>query len=537
MAFVPPNMTANSFTSSNHSDEDMLRPLEYFINRATDPFIDASVREEHINKLCERVNNEIDGATVAINVLGHKIVSPDQNEVYYSLQCIEELVRQCGDKVHNRVGKYRFLNQIVKIISPKYLGSQTSNAVKEYAIRLLFNWQLSFRHIPKIKEVYDSLKENGLIAKDPEIPEQEIAVIAGSSRCASFEDEEKSKLLKSLLSSGNKEDLQAANRLIKSLVKCEDKKTERAIKRQCDLSAARKISDTIIDYIINDNLTENGLTSSKLPEYHHERLKAAVEEGYRLRPLLFQYASEAAEAGDPVLEEILKINDRLNKALQVRLADESASKTRRFSDITTRYRDEEAADLLSLDYLVETVENKRNDDEIAKKPQRIETVDIDSLTLIDTSNQANNRHTNLIDDTSDVPFIGYNKEMTPVLPRRRQMQSFPVNKATTSVSETLLELATPVNENPSPSESAADLMASPIASLPEFVTLDPITITLADREPQKCFNSHGVEIMLYHVASHPYPSARSYVIVISNYNVHALESIELALKCEDPVRS
>ncbi|PAV64106.1 hypothetical protein WR25_05614 isoform A [Diploscapter pachys] len=478
MAFVPPNMTANSFTSSNHSDEDMLKPLEYFINRATDPFIDASVREEHINKLCERVNNEIDGATTAINVLGHKIVSPDQNEVYYSLQCIEELVRQCGDKVHNRVGKYRFLNQIVKIISPKYLGSQTSNAVKEYAIRLLFNWQLSFRHIPKIKEVYDSLKENGLITKDPEIPEQEIAVVAGSSRCASFEDEEKSKLLKSLLSSGNKEDLQAANRLIKSLVKCEDKKTERAIKRQCDLSAAKKISDAIIDYIINENLTENGLTSSKLPEYHHERLKAAVEEGYRLRPLLFQYASEAAEAGDPVLEEILKINDRLNKALQVRLADESASKTRRFSDITTRYREEEAADLLSLDYLVETVENKRNDDEIAKKPQGIETVDIDSLTLIDTPNQANNRHANLIDDTSDVPFIGYNKEMTPVLPRRRQMQSFPVNKATTSVSETLLELATPVNENPSPSESAADLMASPIDSLPEFVTLDPITIIL-----------------------------------------------------------
>ena len=27
--------------------------------------------------------------------------------------------------------------------------------------------------------MYDSLKENGLIAKDPEIPEQEIAVVAG----------------------------------------------------------------------------------------------------------------------------------------------------------------------------------------------------------------------------------------------------------------------------------------------------------------------------------------------------------------------
>ena len=73
-------------------------------------------------------------------------------------------------------------------------------------------------------------------------------------------------------------------------------------------------------------------------------------------------------------------------------------------------------DLLSLDYLTETVENKINDDEITKKPQRIETIGIDSLTLLDTSNQTSSSHANLIDDTADVPFIGYNKvKLFPVL--------------------------------------------------------------------------------------------------------------------------
>ncbi|KAK6057128.1 VHS domain protein [Cooperia oncophora] len=105
------------------------RPIEYWISRSTDPFIDAETRKQYVQKLCDRVNYEADGALVATGILGHKIVSPDQDEALYSLQAVDQLVRKCGEKVHNRVGKFRFLNQIVKLITPKYLGAQTSPEV------------------------------------------------------------------------------------------------------------------------------------------------------------------------------------------------------------------------------------------------------------------------------------------------------------------------------------------------------------------------------------------------------------------------
>ena len=43
--------------------------------------------------------------------------------------------------------------------------------------------------------------------------------ISGTERSSVFQDEEKSKLLQKLLQSKNPEDLQAANRLIKTMVK------------------------------------------------------------------------------------------------------------------------------------------------------------------------------------------------------------------------------------------------------------------------------------------------------------------------------
>lgn len=62
------------------------------------------------------------------------------------------------------------------------------------------------------------LKEQRVVMKDPELPFEPSAV-SPPSKLATFEDEEKANLLSQLLKSKNKEDLQAANRLIKSMVR------------------------------------------------------------------------------------------------------------------------------------------------------------------------------------------------------------------------------------------------------------------------------------------------------------------------------
>lgn len=62
-------------------------------------------------------------------------------------------MRKCGSKVHVKVGRFKFLNQMVKIVSPKYQGKDSSLEVKELTVRLLYSWHKSMPYIEKFKEV------------------------------------------------------------------------------------------------------------------------------------------------------------------------------------------------------------------------------------------------------------------------------------------------------------------------------------------------------------------------------------------------
>lgn len=67
------------------------------------------------------------------------------------------------------VGRFRFLNELIRILSPKFYGSQTPQVVKERAIKFLTDAAGSKRRqwFPsehaKIDAVYNSLVEGGVI--------------------------------------------------------------------------------------------------------------------------------------------------------------------------------------------------------------------------------------------------------------------------------------------------------------------------------------------------------------------------------------
>lgn len=44
-----------------------------------------------------------------------------------SLQVLEACMKNCGRRFHNEVGKFRFLNELVKVISPK-VGNKSASA-------------------------------------------------------------------------------------------------------------------------------------------------------------------------------------------------------------------------------------------------------------------------------------------------------------------------------------------------------------------------------------------------------------------------
>lgn len=153
-------------------------------------------------------------------MIATRIHSQNEKEVLQTLNILDMCMAKCGNAFHSEVGKFRFLNEMIKLVSPKYLGSQTPLTVRQKVLQLMYVWTLDYPKETKIKEAYDMLRKQGVIKEVPSLSISADGInFQRKSTNSVFQDEEKSKLLQYLLQSKNPEDLQAANRLIKSMVK------------------------------------------------------------------------------------------------------------------------------------------------------------------------------------------------------------------------------------------------------------------------------------------------------------------------------
>ncbi|XP_065416430.1 ADP-ribosylation factor-binding protein GGA2 isoform X3 [Chrysemys picta bellii] len=285
-----------------------LGALEQLLHKATDP----SIPEENwecIQRFCDQVNADLEGPSIAPRLLAHKIQSPQEMEALHALTVLETCVNNCGERFHYEVAKFRFLNELIKVLSPKYLGTWSTEKVKSRVIEIMFSWTVWFPQEVKIRDAYQMLKKQGVIKQDPKLLEDKILPPPSPRpKNSIFDvDEEKSKLLARLLKSNHPEDLQAANRLIKSMIKEEQEKSAKVSKR---LNAIDEVHSSV-------KLLGEMLTSYKRQEFSKsdlEILQSLFERCEKLRPLLFRLASETTD-DDEALAEILQANDKLTQAL------------------------------------------------------------------------------------------------------------------------------------------------------------------------------------------------------------------------------
>ncbi|XP_049645081.1 ADP-ribosylation factor-binding protein GGA2 isoform X2 [Suncus etruscus] len=294
--------------SSGSSGPPMAAALELWLNKATDP----STPEQDwsaIQNFCEQVNTDPSGPTQAPWLLAHKIQSPQEKEALYALMVLETCVNYCGEKFHNEVAKFRFLNELIKVLSPKYLGSWSTDMVKGRVIEILYSWTVWFPEDMKIRDAYQMLKKQGIIKQDPKLPMDRILPPPSPwPKSSIFDaDEEKSKLLTRLLKSSHPEDLQAANQLIKSLVKEEQEKSEKVSKR---VGAVEEVRSHV--QVLQEMLNMYRKPSHAPPD--QEALQEVYERCEKLRPTLFRLASDTTD-DDAALAEILQANDLLTQGV------------------------------------------------------------------------------------------------------------------------------------------------------------------------------------------------------------------------------
>ncbi|NXC81163.1 GGA1 protein, partial [Cercotrichas coryphoeus] len=283
--------------------------LEARINKATNP-LNKDLDWDGINAFCEQLNKELEGPPLATRLLAHKIQSPQEWEAIQALTVLESCMKSCGKRFHDEVGKFRFLNELIKVVSPKYLGSRTSEKVKSKILELMYSWTLGLPHEVKISEAYQMLKKQGIVKCDPKLPDDApFPPPPPRPKNVIFDDEEKSKTLARLLKSSHPEDLRAANKLIKEMVQEDQKRMEKISKR---VNAIEEVNNNV--KLLTEMVTN--YSKGETTESNEDLMKELYQRCERMRPMLFRLASDT-EDNDEALAEILQANDNLTQVINL----------------------------------------------------------------------------------------------------------------------------------------------------------------------------------------------------------------------------
>uniref|UniRef100_A0A663ML44 Golgi associated, gamma adaptin ear containing, ARF binding protein 1 n=1 Tax=Athene cunicularia TaxID=194338 RepID=A0A663ML44_ATHCN len=282
--------------------------LETFY-KATNP-LNKDLDWDGINAFCEQLNKELEGPPLATRLLAHKIQSPQEWEAIQALTVLESCMKSCGKRFHDEVGKFRFLNELIKVVSPKYLGSRTPEKVKSKILELMYSWTLGLPHEVKILEAYQMLKKQGIVKCDPKLPDDApFPPPPPRPKNIIFDDEEKSKILARLLKSSHPEDLRAANKLIKEMVQEDQKRMEKISKR---VNAIEEVNNNV--RLLTEMVTN--YSKGETTESNEDLMKELYQRCERMRPMLFRLASDT-EDSDEALAEILQANDNLTQVINL----------------------------------------------------------------------------------------------------------------------------------------------------------------------------------------------------------------------------
>ncbi|XP_029013817.1 ADP-ribosylation factor-binding protein GGA3 [Betta splendens] len=282
--------------------------LESWLNKATHP-TNRQEDWEYIIGFCDQINKELEGPQIAVTLLVHKVHSPQEWEALQALTVLEACMKNCGRRFHNEVGKYRFLNELIKIVSPKYLGDSAPEKVKLKIVEMLYSWTIAFPNEAKISEAYQTLKRQGLVMHDPELPLDRTLIPSPPTRPKHpvFENEDMGKLLAELLRSKNPEDLQEANRLIKNMVKEDEARVQKVTKRMHTLEEVN-INVRLLTEMLSHYNKDSSTDSDK------EILKELFERCDKLRRAAYKMATET-EDNDTSLGDILQASDDLSRVI------------------------------------------------------------------------------------------------------------------------------------------------------------------------------------------------------------------------------
>lgn len=295
-------------TMANTTPPGAVASLETLLFQATNP----ANKVDDVNTIkqfCDAVNaSSNDGPVVACRILAHKIQSPQEREAVQALAVLEACVKSCGPAFHAEMGKFKFLNEMIKLVSPRYLAARTPEHIKKKVIELLYVWSRELTTESKVVEAYSMLKKQGIVKEDPVYVGGAVFAASLPPRNDAVLNEEQTRLLRKLLQSKNPDDLQQANKIIKGLVKEDERKMDALTRRATELTMVNnnsKLLHEMLDHYAKDSCGKE----------ERQLLKELFQSCEKMQPKLFRLAAEADEH-DEGIGEILQASDDIARVIE-----------------------------------------------------------------------------------------------------------------------------------------------------------------------------------------------------------------------------
>lgn len=165
---------------------------------------------------------------------------------------------KCGIKFHSEIGKFRFLNELIRLVSPRYLGDKTPKRIRDKILDLMLLWTVSYTKETKIKEAYDMLLKQGVnheFAKTVTVAPKPDMVDMKSLPERPSPQPDIAEKLKKLLQSSKATDHKAANLLIQNMVKEKERRTEVHARRKLQVKEIIE-SAGLLNEMLDQNIAD-----------------------------------------------------------------------------------------------------------------------------------------------------------------------------------------------------------------------------------------------------------------------------------------
>lgn len=230
--------------------------MEEMLDRATNPAKER-VDELGVQMFCIVVKSNAQLVHKAQEMIVAKVRSANITEATRAISLLEECMTQCGDDFQDEAAKFRFLNELIRLVSRKYKGAETPHEVKQRIMECLLLWTTEFPQRQKIRDAYEMLRKEG----DIEHGQTEAAVAKRESVLGTIDEAMFAKLIKS----NNPENFKRANLLLQYRMAQEARRNDLLAQHRLVLS---EVQETMA--LLNQMLDTYDPTNQDVAETLHE---------------------------------------------------------------------------------------------------------------------------------------------------------------------------------------------------------------------------------------------------------------------------